>query len=262
MKAIILAAGKGTRMGKYAEGIPKGMLLLGGKTLIERQIETLRKVGIEEIIVVTGYKHDAIKYSNIKYYHNQNYASTNMIESLICAREEMNDDILVAYSDIIYTPKLAKRMMEESADISVAVDPEWRQYWLMRYGTTEVDLETLRISDGVIIELGEPVYSSRGIDSRYVGLNKFSKETIGEVLKFYDSKKAGKEKWKKSGNRFSNGYMTDFLNELIEYGIRVVPVVADRQWLEFDTKQDCEMVMDQLKVGALGKIFELELEPC
>ena len=154
-------------MGRYTKNLPKGMLSFGGKTLIERQLEVLKRAGIKEIVIVTGYKREAIKYPNVRYYHNSSYGSTNMVESLVCARREMNDDILVSYADIIYTPKLVERMMEQSSEISVAVDPEWRQYWLMRYRTTEKDLETLTISNGVIVELGEPVDSSRGIDYRY-----------------------------------------------------------------------------------------------
>ena len=70
MKAIILAAGQGTRLKKYTQDLPKGMLSFMGKTVIERQIEMYRKCGINDIIVVRGFAADKIKYEGIKYYMN------------------------------------------------------------------------------------------------------------------------------------------------------------------------------------------------
>ena len=92
MKAIILAAGMGTRMDKYTKNLPKCMLNFNGKPLIERQIETLRSVGINDIMVVKGYMPDKINIEGVKYYVNKNYENTNMVETLMCAEEEMNDE--------------------------------------------------------------------------------------------------------------------------------------------------------------------------
>ena len=95
MKAIILAAGQGTRLKKYTENLPKGMLEFAGRTLIERQIETYRKCGITDIIIVRGFAAEKITYQNVKYYENTDYADTNMVVSLMTARQEFNDDIIV-----------------------------------------------------------------------------------------------------------------------------------------------------------------------
>ena len=92
MKAIILAAGQGTRLKKYTENLPKGMLSFVGKTIIERQIEMFRKCGITDIIVVRGYASEKIQYSDVRYYDNEDYANTNMVESLMAAKEEFDDD--------------------------------------------------------------------------------------------------------------------------------------------------------------------------
>jgi len=88
MKAVILAAGMGVRLGKYTAGLPKGMLNFAGKTLIERQIDTFRKAGVGDIIIVTGYNAEKIPYKGVRYCHNPNYESTNMVESLFCAEAE------------------------------------------------------------------------------------------------------------------------------------------------------------------------------
>ncbi|WP_088188559.1 NTP transferase domain-containing protein [Desulfosporosinus sp. FKA] len=99
MKAIILAAGHGTRLKKYTENLPKGMLAFFGKALIERQIELYKRAGIDDIIIVRGYAADKIDYNCVRYYLNENFATTNMVESLMTARSEFNDDISVAVDD-------------------------------------------------------------------------------------------------------------------------------------------------------------------
>lgn len=251
MKAIILAAGMGTRLGKYTENLPKGMLSFNGKPLIEWQIQNLRKAGINDIIIITGYKKETINYLYIKYYNNPLFAETNMVESMFCAREELNTDVLVAYSDILYTPQLAKLCKESTANIGVAVDKNWREYWTMRYNSTEFDLESLQVSDGKIVELGKSLTSSAGIDYRYIGLIKFSKAGIQKALEIYDTKKTKMEQWKQSGKAFPQGYMTDLLNEIILSNYEVNPVISDGGWLEFDTNEDYEITC---KLQAEGKI--------
>ena len=134
MKAIILAAGIGSRLKKYTQNLPKGMLEYKGKTLIERQIETYRKNGITDIIVVRGFAAEKITYSDIKYFDNKNYSSTNMVESLLQARSEFNDDIIVSYSDIVFEERLLQKMISSNVDYGVAVDDNWKEYWLIRYG--------------------------------------------------------------------------------------------------------------------------------
>ena len=84
MKAIILAAGKGVRMGKYTQDIPKGMLSVNGKTLIEWQMQALRRGGVDTIIIGTGYRKETIPYADVTYVHNTDHATTNMVDTLMC----------------------------------------------------------------------------------------------------------------------------------------------------------------------------------
>jgi len=253
MRAVILAAGSGIRMGKYGEDLPKCMLPINGKPIIEWQMERLKDIGLRDTIIITGYKAETINFSGVTYYHNADYAETNMIETLMCARETLDTDVLISYGDILYTKELAKKMVDCTSDIGVAADSAWRDYWFLRYGTTEVDLETLSLSkDGSIAEIGKPVSSSAGIELRYVGLLKFSKKGMSEVLRLYDNKKNGDEPWIQSGKPFKKGYMTDMLHELIMTGASVHPVITQGGWLEFDTVHDYEMVPKILKASELS----------
>ncbi len=229
-------------MGKYTASLPKAMLPCHGKTLLEWQIAALHRAGVHDIVVVTGYCADQISYPELTYIKNECFANTNMLETLMCAREVLEGEVLVAYSDILYLPSLANQVRQSSADIGVAVDANWRDQWLKRFGTTETDLESLEISDAnQIVDIGKQVNTSEGLDYRYIGLLKFSEAGVREALRMYDSKKRSHTPWKQSGNPFLKGYMTDLLHDLILDGHVVTPIITHGGWYEFDTETDYEI---------------------
>jgi phosphoenolpyruvate phosphomutase len=258
MKAIILAAGMGTRLGKYTKEMPKCMLKFNGKSLIEHQIETLRACGINDIIVVKGYMPDKIDLSDVKYYVNEEYADTNMVETLFKAEEEMDDDILVCYADIIYEKKVIEKILEADFDIGVTVDSKYWDYWKKRLDDPEEDTESLVIEDGKIVDLGDTKVEKA--DYRYVGLIKFSKKGV-EILKkvYHDNKEKfydKDEKWLRSKS-FKKAYMTCMLQAIINKGFNVMPIIIEHGWLEFDTVEDYEKYTKWIEEGSLGKFFKL-----
>lgn len=103
MRAIILAAGRGSRMKKLTEKTPKCLLEVQGKALLDWQIEAIRKAGIEEIAIVTGYKRELLVNRGLVEFHNERWSETNMVESLFIADSWRKDGpCIVSYSDLIY----------------------------------------------------------------------------------------------------------------------------------------------------------------
>ncbi len=260
MKAIILAAGQGTRLKKYTENLPKGMLSFMGKTIIERQIETYRLCGIKDISIVTGFAADKISYENVKYYHNSRFAETNMVESLLSAKDEFNDDVIVSYSDIVFEKSMLEGMIDSESDFACAVDDNWKKYWEIRYGKIDFDTESLRIDkDDNIIELGLENPPIEQIDARYVGLLKFSRDglryivdTMEKAYREYEDKP-----WQQSGKTVRKAYMTDLLNSVIESGEKVKAIRFNNGWLEFDTNEDYEKMCELVTNGKINELFTL-----
>lgn len=260
MKALILAAGQGTRLKKYTENLPKGMLNFGGKTIIERQIELYQSQGIDQIIVVRGFAADKISYEGITYYDNPDYANTNMVESLMAARPEFNDDMIISYSDILFEERLLKGMMQSDADIAVSVDEDWKAYWMKRYGKVDFDTESLSINqDGNITELGLESPDLDAIDARYIGLLKFSKAGLDYIEKIMEHayKEFEHKPWQQSGKTVRKAYMTDLLNAVIESGKPVKAERFSKGWIEFDTNEDYEHAVVWAKSGELREIIDL-----
>lgn len=260
MKAIILAAGQGTRLKKYTENLPKGMLSFMGKTIIERQIEMYRTVGVEDIVVVRGFAADKIRYEDVIYYTNVDYANTNMVESLMAAKEEFNDDVIISYSDVLFEKQMLQKMMNSEADYAVAVDENWKSYWQKRYGRVDFDTESLSLDgEDNIVELGLENPKLEDIDARYIGLLKFSKQGLGHIQNILeDAYKNYQDKpWQQSGKPVRKAYMTDLLQAVIESGKQVKAVRFKNAWIEFDTNEDYENACKWVEDGSINTIIKL-----
>lgn len=260
MKAVILAAGQGTRLKKYTENLPKGMLSFMGKTIIERQIELYRKCGIQKIIIVRGFAADKINYEGVAYYANENYASTNMVESLMAAEEEFQEDMVVSYSDILFEEKMLKGMIHSPADYAVAVDDNWKEYWAKRYGRVDFDIESLSIDEeGNIMELGLENPRIEEIDARYVGLLKFSRDGLAHIQKIIKEAYLSYEgkPWKQSGKPVRKAYMTDLIQAVIESGKAVRAERFRNGWIEFDTNEDYEKACEWVENGSISELIKL-----
>ncbi len=260
MKGLILAAGQGTRLKKYTENLPKGMLEFCGKTIIERQIETYRRNGITDIIIVKGFAADKIAYDGVTYYTNEEFATTNMVESLLKAKSEFTDDIIVSYSDILFSDEMLKGMIASTAEFACAVDTNWEEYWTMRYGRADFDTESLKVSaEGNITSLGLPDVAPAEIDARYVGLLKFSKSGCAKIVDIMEGAytEFADKPWQQSGKTIKQAYMTDLLNALIEDKNQVKAEFFKNGWVEFDTNEDYETTVSWVESGELKKLIEL-----
>ncbi len=261
MKAIILAAGMGTRLGKYTENLPKCMLEFNGKTILQHQVDTLRSSGITDITIVKGYMPEKITLPGVKYYLNQDYQNTNMVETLFSAEEEMNEDILICYADIIYEPKVLQKVIASETKIGVVVDEDYWDYWQARDDFPENDMESLVVENGKIIELGNPNCTKDEAKVRYVGLIKISKERLNVLKQIYHQNKGNyfhkDEPWLRSKS-FKKAYMTCLLQAIINSGEEVSPITIQRGWLEFDTIEDYEKYVKWAREKSLHRFINLE----
>ena len=125
MRAIILAAGAGTRLSPLTNGCPKCLVRVGERPLIDYQIEALRAVGVSEFVVVVGYEADQVRAHcgpQTLYIDNPNFPTTNSIYSLYLAREEMNCDLFLFNCDVLFDGAVLQRMLDGGRPNVVAVD--------------------------------------------------------------------------------------------------------------------------------------------
>ena len=128
INAIILAAGVGNRLSPLTKDIPKGMVKLFEKSLLEMQIDIFKQCDINDITIVTGYLGEKITFPDINYIKNKNFSLTNINESLFCAREKFQTESLISYSDIIYEKKNIERIANFNGDIGVGIRLNWKPH--------------------------------------------------------------------------------------------------------------------------------------
>lgn len=241
MKALILAAGQGSRLRPYTNDRPKGMLEINGKTILDHQIEMFYNCGISKIAVVKGYKAESVKTTySVNYYLNKQYEITNMVQTILCAESifEENEEVIVSYSDILYRESVLDKLIHCDFSPAVVVDKDWRSYYSERFGDPYLDAESLVMNERQEIEsIGKPNPAPEEVQAQYIGLMKFNRETL-EFIKNVTGNPTKEIGW---GRNVHNCYVTDILQEIVWHGIAVKAVVIDGGWLEIDTLKDYEL---------------------
>ena len=263
MRAIILAAGKGERLKPYTSDRPKCLVELAGRTLLAHQVEALDAAGINDIWIVTGYQADQVRSLGYPTRHNARYETTNMVASLMCAADLLDgrDDVLIAYSDIVYEPRIVEALCACNAPICITVDRSWRKLWQVRMEDPLADAETLKLSEaGDIVELGKKPHSYADIQGQYMGLTKVRADAAPKLVDVYRRLSQGFSGKTPDPARM---YMTDFLQYLIDHGQAVRAVPVDGGWLEIDSQTDLERFNQMHELGQLDDCCQLMmLETC
>ena len=239
-KSLIIAAGFGSRLKGHTEHNPKCMLDFGGKTLLQRQLSSYKKNGIEDISLVRGYKKNKINYKGIKYFDNNDYKDNNILNSIFYGEEVINGNIIISYSDILFEPFVVKRAMESNHDISVIVDIDWKDYYVNRKDHPLSEAENVIFnSNNEVIKIGKISSEKEEVHGEFIGMIKLNHKGC-EILKqnFHRVKKLFWNKPFQRAKKFQKAYLTDMIQELVDIGIKVHCVIIERGWKEIDTVED------------------------
>ena len=259
MKAIIIAAGPSTRLREITKEIPKCMLKINGKPIIQHTIGLFRANGIKDISVVRGYQKEKINLSNITYFENTDFWNNNILHSLLFARPKLieaislGEDIIVSYSDILYEDSVVKALLNSKIDISAIVDIEWQDYYEGRTDHPIEEAENVIIdSTDQMVKIGKHIFTHdtpKEKQGEFIGLWKFTFsgaeiflrhfDRLNSTLKMPDPFQKAKE-WQKS-------YITDIFQEMIDMGENINCVKIQKKWKEIDTVQDYKRAGGEIK---------------
>jgi L-glutamine-phosphate cytidylyltransferase len=234
LKAVVLAAGRGSRLGSITANKPKCMTELLGKTLLAWELDALRAGGADDVCVVTGYCAEAFDVAGVTTAHNAEWASTNMVRSLLAAEPFVaGHRFLVSYSDIAYSEDTVRRLAASNVDVAVVYDRDWLRLWATRSANPLDDAETFRAdADQSVLEIGGRSTDVSAIAGQYIGLLHFSPvgfHWVRELLTTLPEAEA------------RTLQMTHLLARLIARGHRVVGVPIDGGWVEVDTEEDLRL---------------------
>ena len=251
MNAILVAAGMSNRLREFTTDRPKCMVDINGKSLFERQTETLLKNGISKINVVVGYKKEWFKNNKYYYYENKDFQNNNILHSLFYAEEAMDSGFLFSYSDIIYEGNIVKQMLSSGADIAVAADTNWIDHYEGREAHPIEEAELVFSEDGKTVSRIQKNADYKSALGEFMGMAYFSKrgaaiikEVFDELQEYYSRNPEAHFHTAKS---FKQAYMTDMFQELTNRGYTVDVVKINGRWAEIDTKRDLENVRKNWK---------------
>jgi choline kinase/DNA-binding XRE family transcriptional regulator len=244
-RAIIIAAGLGSRMKEYTESKPKCLLEFGNKTLLQRQLDVYRSCGIEEIALVRGYKKETIDYDGISYFNNDDYADNNILNSLFYAEEAINGHVIAAYSDILFESQVVSRLLESKHDISIIVDIDWRGYYVDRRDHPIGEAENVIFdANNNVVEIGKILTSKIDVHGEFIGMIKLTPRGSKIFKRHFARAKA--LYWDKPFQRapvFQKAYLTDMIQEMVDLGVSIHCVIIERGWKEIDTVEDYEKAL-------------------
>jgi len=249
MRAVILAAGRGSRMAHLGADRPKCLVELAGSSLLQRQVAALRGGGATEIAVVRGYRADMFDFAGMRYFDNPRWAKTNMVMSLTAAAEWLRSEpVLVSYADIFYRGTLISALAAAPGQLVITYDRLWRDLWSRRFADPLADAETFRLAQtGRLLEIGGKTRDIGDIQGQYMGLLKFTPPAWEAVEELLDALPDAQR------DRLD---MTGLLSRLLAAKrVAIGTVATEGQWGEIDNPEDVRLYQDMVAAG------ELTLEP-
>tara|TARA_Y100001949_G_scaffold72506_1_gene61585 strand:+ start:586 stop:1338 length:753 start_codon:yes stop_codon:yes gene_type:complete len=250
MKAIFIAAGEGSRLENLTKDLPKPLVDVNGKSIIERQIELLRKNNVNDIIVVTGYKKEKFTFKNIKYIHNPNFREQEQTGSLMVARSEIVGDILIMFGDILFEETILQQMLNSKCDIVIAIDKDWEKSYEERPDNPKSEADKVLIKDDKVIQISAKKIKINDNDNNIgelLGLMKLSPKGSKILIEQYEKLENSHVGKFHDAPSFKKAKFVDILQELLSLGIIITPVSIIGKWCEIDTKHDLEIAKKMFK---------------
>jgi len=236
VKAIVLCAGQGARLRPLTDDRPKCMVAYKGVPLIDRILGSLRAAGIADLVVVKGYKAEALAPGGVRSFVNASWEQGNMVSTLFSVEHELEGDVVISYSDIAYGPAIVRALLASPGDVAITVDDAWRALWSRRMPDPLADAETLLIdASGAVREIGHKPRGYEDIHAQYMGLIKLSARGARMLRDLY----AGLDRSASyDGQPFARMYMTSLLQRAIDAGLEVRAARVHGGWIEIDTPSD------------------------
>jgi len=233
MQAIIMAAGKGSRLGELTAGKPKSYALIKGHRMIDYNITLLRSYGVSEIIIVTGFNYQAFEedYNNepdIKLVYNPFFEQTNVQGSFWVGMPYLKEEFIFIHADSLCDPGLFDELVKSAGDVVLPVD----------FDVYNEESMGVRLENGKAVEIHKDIPLGKAC-GEFIGFAKISRNVLSEI-------KDATESVLKEQKFFE--YFEASLQVLMDKGIYDIEVLptAGRFWAEIDFMEDFEKAASEI----------------
>ncbi|MEZ5659095.1 MAG: phosphocholine cytidylyltransferase family protein [Burkholderiaceae bacterium] len=239
--AIILAAGRGSRMLARTEDRPKCLVEVAGRPILDWSLDALREAGIERVTIVAGYRAQMLAGRADDLIENVGWQGTNMVRSLICAAGLLRrGPVIVSYSDILYHADHVRALRDCDADLALTYDERWLELWEERFEDPTVDAESFTHDRGRLIAIGSRVDDLMRVQGQFMGLLRFTPAGWRQVEAVMQTMPA---------EVLDRLDMTSLISRLLAADTEVAVVPIRGRWCEVDSESDLALAQAHARDG-------------
>jgi phosphoenolpyruvate phosphomutase len=255
MRVIVIGAGRGRRLMPTTADAPKCFAQVEGRRLLDWAVEAFQANGLTDVCFIGGYAIDKVKqdYPHFEFRHNVDWEHNNILASLFCGEDLMDEPFICCYSDVLFTPDVVARLAASPHDMAVAVDTAWLTRYEHRTEHPPDDAEKVTVANGLVTRIHR-VMPEGEAHGEYIGVAKFSAAGAARLREHYHRCRrafAGKP-WREA-RAFEKAYKILLFQEMIEAGERIGHVDTPGGYIEVDTQQDFEYARQHWTARHLGK---------
>lgn len=245
MKAVIIGAGRGSRLKHLTNEIPKTLVPVLGRPMLDGILEALEFGGFsrEDVIFICGYRKEVIqeRYPDLTYVENRDWENNNILLSLLSAREHLAGGFVSTYADIVYRKEIVRDLVASTRHIALGCDTDWRRRYTGRSQHPETDAEKMRAEGDRVVELSRRIASEQA-QGEFIGVMKLDATGVADFLSAFD---AAEKQYRggpfREGRTFEKAYLIDLLQHMIEGGSEVHRCDTHGGYMEIDTLQDASL---------------------
>jgi choline kinase len=242
MRAIVIGAGRGSRLGPETDDIPKALVPVMGRPMLDWILDALAAGGFRrsDVVFICGYRAEVVRarYPEFTFVENRAWESNNVLASLLCARDLLGDGFVSTYADIVYRGAVVEKLVSSPRDKVLACDTDWRRRYVDRLLHPESDGEKLRADGERVVEVSRRIAPEHA-SGEFIGVAKFSPAGANDLVEAYDRARAAYagRTWRE-GRTFERAYLIDLVQTMIEAGSVFHRVDTDGGYMEIDTGED------------------------
>lgn len=240
MRAIVLAAGRGSRLGRLGAGRPKCLVRLGGRTLLDWQRAAFAAAGVRQRLLVLGHAAERVAPSSEeRVVVNPDWARGGPVASLLAAPLAWRrPGFLLVYGDVVFHPDLIVALRDHPGDLALTGDLDWHALWSARFADVLSDAEGFRFAGDRLRAIGRRSRRASAIQAQFTGLLKVSAAGWRRV----ESHLAGR-----SAAQVRREDTTGLLARLLAEGAAVHVVPIRGRWCEVDSASDVALYRARLR---------------
>lgn len=243
-RAVILGAGFEPQLLPLTRDRPKAMLEVKGATILARQVASLRRCGVRDVVVVRGYKKEEVREAGVRFVDNDRFAETGELYSLFRAEHELAGPFVVLYGDIIFDPAILVRLLQTRADLAVVVDRAFHDAYRAGIALAAGPLDLVVTETppngrrfvapeggSRVLRIG-PEVAPEEAHGEFIGMAMFSPAGASVLRAVHDELAAS------GAEGIERASVPHILQAMVDRGHRVVAVEIHKGWMEIDSIED------------------------